>query len=252
MSKKDEWWHEFFPEFRPLFGDLDKGQTGGQVRYLIKKLGLKAGKSFLDCPCGYGRISLPLARAGVKVTGVDITPSYVRELEERAKRSGLPIRAVRSDMRRIRFGNEFDAGGNLGTSFGYFEKESDNLLVLKKMYLALKPGGKFMLHVVNRDWIMAHYNPRAWMESSGVKALQERHFEYETSINRGVWTFIRGEQEKQIRADIRMYAYHELIAMFKAVGFMNVEGYGSTKDEPISRDCVMMFVVGTKPKRVGG
>jgi len=46
-----------------------------------------------------------------------------------------------------------------------------------------------------------------------------------------------------------MYSYHELIAMFKEVGFVDIEGYGSMKDEPISQERRMMFVTGIKPGR---
>jgi SAM-dependent methyltransferase len=250
MAKKsEEWWHEFFPDFRPMFANIEKGATANEVRYLVRKLGLKSGVSFLDCPCGYGRISVPLAKKGVRVTGVDITPSYVQELEQKADRLKLPIRALRGDMRRIQFRNEFDAAGNLWTSFGYFEKEPDNLAVLKRMYRALKPGGKFMLHLINRDWVMAHYTTHSWQEVGGLKALEERHFEYRTSINRCVWTFIRGNQEVKRRVDLRMYSFHEIIAMFESIGFTSIEGFGSSKDEPISRDRMMMFVIGTKPGR---
>ena len=45
-----------------------------------------------------------------------------------------------------------------------------------------------------------------------------------------------------------MYSFHELIAMLESVGFVDIEGYGSLKDEPISRDKQMMFIIGTRPK----
>jgi len=249
MRQGNEWWHEFFPVFRPFFGKVSAQTTRASVSYVIKKLGLKKGMSFLDCPSGYGRIAVQLARQGVKVTGVDITQSYLDELDRTAERHKLPIRTQHNDMRRIKFKDEFDAAGNLWTSFGYFEKESDNVLTLKRMYNALKPGGKFMLHVINRDWIMAHYQPRGWQEIGDMKSLESRHFEFETSINRGIWIFIKDGKETRVRGDIRMYSYHELIAMFTKVGFTDIQGYGSVKDEPIDQNRMMMFITGTKPKR---
>jgi ubiquinone/menaquinone biosynthesis C-methylase UbiE len=249
MPAKDSgWWDDFFPVFRPFFGLVSQKETNAQARYIIKKLNLKPGKKFLDCPCGFGRICFPLAKNGIRVTGVDITSSYLDELSKRAKRRGLKINPVHADMRRINYDSEFDAAGNLWTSFGYFEKESDNLLVLKKMFSALKPGGKFMLHVINRDWVIAHYQPRGWQEIAGVKSMEERYFDYRSSINYGTWHFIKDGKEKSIDVPIRMYSFHELIAMFKSVGFVDIEGYGSEKDEPISRDKLMMYIIGTKPK----
>jgi ubiquinone/menaquinone biosynthesis C-methylase UbiE len=250
MSEKDSgWWDDFFPTFRPFFGLVSQKNTNAHVRYIIKKLNLKPGKKFLDCPCGIGRVALPLARKGIKVTGVDITRSYLDELSKKAKRTGLEVDLVHADMRRIDFDSQFDAAGNLWTSFGFFEKESDNRLVLKKMYRCLKPGGKFMLHLINRDWIMVNYQARGWQEVAGVKLVEERRFDYRTSINHGIWHFIKDGRERTLKITIRMYSFHELIAMFKSAGFRDIEGYGSVKDEPISRDRGMMFIIGTKSRR---
>lgn len=250
MKTKDSgWWDEFFPEFRALFGFASKKATSAQVRFIIKKLNLRPGRTFLDCPCGIGRIALPLAKAGVKVTGVDITQSYLDELSAAAKKRSLKIDVHRGDMRRIKFDSQFDAAGNIWTSFGYFKKESDNLLVLKQMFRALKPGGKFLLHLVNRDWIMANFQPSDWSEVGGGKILEKRTFDYATSTCTGPWTLIKDGHETTHEAAIRMYSYHELLNMFRKVGFVDIEGYGTVKGEPIDLRHFYMFVIGTRPKK---
>jgi hypothetical protein len=128
------------------------------------------------------------------------------------------------------------------------------MLVLKKMYRALKPGGKFMLHVINRDWIMANYTPRGWWDIKNTrgrrvaKVVEERHFDYRTSVNHGTWYFIQDGKETKCEVPLRMYSFHEMVGMFASVGFTDIEGYGSVKDEPISRDKQMMFFIGTRPR----
>ena len=145
MNKKADWWHDFFPAFRPVFNLRRHKITNAEVRFLIKRLKLTTGSEFLDCPCGIGRIALPLARKGIRVTGVDIAPYYLDELASKARRRGLSVELHEGDMRDTDFHNRFDAAANLWTSFGYFEKESDNQKVLKRMYQAIKPGGRFLL-----------------------------------------------------------------------------------------------------------
>ncbi|MBI5266891.1 MAG: methyltransferase domain-containing protein [candidate division Zixibacteria bacterium] len=244
-----KWWQEeFFADLRPFFAQLSPKETNQQVRYLIKKLKLKPGMSFLDCPCGFGRVSVPMAKKGIKVVASDLTRVYLDELEATVKRTGLKIETVHSDMRKIDFRNRFDAAGNLWTSFGYFEKERDNLLVLKKVYQALKPGGRFCLHVINRDYIIAHYTATEWQEYGGVLSTERRKFDYATSINRGVWTFHKDGKARTYEVGLRMYSYHELIAMFTQAGFVDIEGFGSTEDAPITRHTLAQWVFGTKPK----
>ena len=249
MTKKDSgWWDDFFPAFRPVFGIVSQKSTNSQVRFMLKMLNLKPGKKFLDCPCGIGRIALPLAKAGVKVTGVDVTQSYLDELSQKAKRRGLKINLHHGDMRRVNFDSQFDAAGNIWTSFRSFKKESDNLLVLKKMFKALKPGGKFLLHVINRDWVMLNFDRTGWTRVGDLKILEERGFEYDTSISTDKWTLIRDGKETVHHTAIRMYSYHELLDMFRKVGFTDIEGYESEKLDPITAKSRMMFVIGTRPK----
>lgn len=249
MAKKDSgWWDDFFPTFRPVFDAVSTKSTNAQVRFMIKKLGLKPGMTFLDCPCGIGRIALPLAGKGIKVTGVDFMQSYLDEMQTKAKRRNLKIKSVQCDMRRIDFRNAFDTAGNLWTSFGFFDKESDELLTLKRMYQALKPGGKFMLHLINRDWLMANFMTHGWFEASGVKVIQLNGFDYRTSRSTCKWYFIKDGVEKTHEISLRVYAYHELIRMFERIGFTEIEGYAGISEDPPSRDQHMMSIFGRKPR----
>lgn len=242
------WYQAIFEDSRPFFDLVPQKTTNNQVRYLIKKLRLKPGMSFLDCPCGIGRVSLPLAKKGIRVVGSDLCGEYLDELKFKARKARVQIETVLSDMRKIDFKNRFDTAGHLWTSFGYFESERQNLLVLKKMYQALKPGGRFCLHTVNRDWILAYYTDTEWQDLGSTLFTLRRKFDFATSTNRAVWTFYRDGNPSVHQVNVRMYSYHELIAMFKQVGFVNIEGFGSTDDAPISQHTMMMWIFGVKPR----
>ena len=242
------WWTEFFVDFRPMFNLLDLKTTNNQAKYLIKKLGLEPGKSFLDCPAGIGRLSFPIARKGVRVTCVDLTKSYLDEIKLKAKRANLKIQTVHSDMRRINFDSQFDAAGNLGTSIGYFPREADNFLVLKKLFKALKPGNKFALHVTNRDWIMANFQRRDWVRlGNNVLLTEDRIFDFRTSVIRSTWIFHKDRKQKSYEVSLRLYSFHEMNELLKKVGFINIEGFGSVKGEPVSLRSNAMWIFGTKP-----
>lgn len=247
MVKKD-WWTVLFDDLRPLFDQIPPKESRRQAAFIIRKMNLKPGQRFLDCPCGIGRISIPLARKGIKVTGVDLTESYLDELHKKAARSKLPINCIISDMRRISFDRQFHGAANLWTSFGYFPKEADNLRVLKKAYQALKPGGRFVLHVINRDWIIANFEESDWMQAGNVRILQQRSFDFATSRSTGTWIFLKEDGESQYDVSIRMYSFHELIPMFTKAGFVDIEGFGSPDEESITHRSRMMWIFGTRPR----
>lgn len=249
MKHRSDWWHEFFPSFRPVFERIPAKATNAIVRHLIKKLKLKPGMKFLDCPCGIGRIALPLARKGINITGVDFMQSYLEEFEKRAKRRKLKIRTVKADMRRINFKDEFHAAANIWTSFGYFDKVSDNMLVLKKMYKALKPGGRFLMLLLNRDYVVSNFMAKDWFTAGKTRVFTETEFDYRTSKMNGVWHFVEDGIEKKHEMTIRLYSYHELANMLESADFIDIEGYGSIKDESISKDSNGMLIMGAKPRR---
>ena len=184
VSTSKKWWDELFTPFRIVFDSIPASESNAQANYIIKKLKLKPGMKFLDCPCGIGRLSIPIAKKGIKITGVDLTKSYIDEFKIKARKLKLNIKLDVKDMRRINYDSEFDAAGNLWTSFGYFDKESENLLALKKMYKALKPGGMFMLSLINRDWLVANFEHTGWDEYKVLRILQKRVFDYRKSVIR--------------------------------------------------------------------
>jgi SAM-dependent methyltransferase len=75
----------------------------------VARLDLKPGMKVLDIGCGTGSQSIPAARAGAIVTGVDIAPNLLAQAEARAKEEGLNIRFLEGDAEALPFGDaEFD------------------------------------------------------------------------------------------------------------------------------------------------
>ncbi|MEK7774271.1 MAG: methyltransferase domain-containing protein [Candidatus Zixiibacteriota bacterium] len=247
-NPKRNWWETFFPDFRPVFDTIHPATSRAEARYIVRKLRLRKGSSFLDCPCGIGRHSILLSRMGVKVTGVDITKSYLAELKAKAEALTLSINLHQLDMRRLPFRDRFDGAANLFTSFGYFEKETDNLKVLKQFYRALRPGGRFLMTTMNRDWIIKHFVPANQRQLNGVKLYQKRTFDFCTSQMIDEWRFVSKGKARIHRFRLRLYSYHELKSMCESVGFVKVQGFGSRRDAPVSQDRQKLYVLATKPQ----
>jgi SAM-dependent methyltransferase len=57
----------------------------------FRSLAVTPGERVLDAGCGAGQLALPAARAGAKVTGVDIAPNLVEQARARAAEVGQAI-----------------------------------------------------------------------------------------------------------------------------------------------------------------
>ncbi len=98
-----DWFEEFFGGLyaKVLPKVFDERQTMQDVRTVKRLLGLREGRRVLDIPCGMGRLSIPVARMGIVMTGLDLTESYVRRARRDAKRESLGVRFLHGDMGEI-------------------------------------------------------------------------------------------------------------------------------------------------------
>lgn len=194
-----------------------------------KLLGLKKGSRVLDLCCGTGRHSILLARRGASVLGVDRTRAY---LEEARRRAGALKNCAfaEGDMRRLPFKGEFDAVMNLWTSFGYFEKESDDLKTLKGIARALKPGGLFLIELVDHGWVRKRTTHRHWnRQGDGSYLLQDAIVvEGRDPHVLNEWTILRREKKPlRTRFFLRGYDKPRLYASLRRAGLMPLGAWAS-------------------------
>ena len=123
MSDYDpEWYKSFFgPEYLNIYAHVfGEEESRKQAEFVQKVLRLKEGNEVLDLCCGQGRISIPMALNGIKVTGLDYSNELLSIARSKASESGVEINTVEADMRDIPFDSKFDAVINIFTALGYF------------------------------------------------------------------------------------------------------------------------------------
>jgi ubiquinone/menaquinone biosynthesis C-methylase UbiE len=132
--------------------------------YIVDRLALPPGVEILDLCGGYGRVAIPLARRGYRMTVLDRSEHFLAQGKRRAKEAGIEIKWVHGDMREIPLGPHFDAIINIFTSFGYFDDEMENEQVLQGVAQTLKRGGLLLIDVIHRDALLWLGMARRWEE----------------------------------------------------------------------------------------
>jgi SAM-dependent methyltransferase len=140
------WFNEIAAFLGPAYlrNAFTKG-TSQEVEFLVDALGLEPGMRVLDAGCGPGRHALELARRGIDVTGVDLSPDFVALASEAAEAEGLSARFDVLDVRDLAFDREFDAvicvcQGGFGLLGG-----DDDAGIVARLAAALKPEGRLAL-----------------------------------------------------------------------------------------------------------
>lgn len=75
----------------------------------VGRLNLRPGMRVLDIACGTGNQSIPAARTGADVTGLDLAPNLLEQARERAAKENLKITFVEGDAEQLPFeAGQFD------------------------------------------------------------------------------------------------------------------------------------------------
>src|SRR5688572_14707381 len=110
MTDKKTQNDEVWPAAGEFLGDaylrysFTKG-TEQEVEFIVDALMLEPGMRVLDVGCGPGRHAHALAKRGVVVHGVDITPKFI-ELAQADAPAGATFEV--GDARSLAFDSEFD------------------------------------------------------------------------------------------------------------------------------------------------
>ena len=148
-TRKEAWFETWFdsPYYHILYDHRDETEAATFIHQLKKKLSWKAGETALDLACGKGRHSVMIAKEGLDVTGLDLSPQNIQAAQKKYGSDSLHFDI--HDMRKVYKSDTFDYVFNLFTSFGYFEDRAENLSVIQSATKSLKTGGKLIIDFLN-------------------------------------------------------------------------------------------------------
>jgi SAM-dependent methyltransferase len=114
-----------------------------------RRYALRAEGPVLEVACGTGRITLPLARDGVDVTGLDVSRPMIEHARRKSAAEGLNIEWLEQDCRKMRFGRKFNLVFSATNAMQHLLDLESVCAFLQAAHRALAPGGHLILDVFN-------------------------------------------------------------------------------------------------------
>lgn len=250
IDEKPEWPVAFFDDdylriYRPQFSPE---RTATETGFIAERLALSAGGEVLDLACGFGRHAIGMAARGYRVTGIDFNPRYLEIATVDAATAGVAVTWRTGDMRALADTRAYDGIYSFFTSFGYFE-DDDNEQVLANVARAIRPGGRFLLDVANRDWLLTHPQQRTWTQrEDGALLMEETQLELVTSRVRTRQMLLQPEGGAQVTKEfsLRTYTCAELSALLRRHGFTVRDVLGGADREPYSESSRRLVLLGER------
>ena len=246
--------HDNLEEFSdPANYDLEDASDTGIAFYTA--LAQETGDPVLEIACGTGRVSLPIARLGFSVTGLDIVPGMIERA--RSKSAGLPTRWIVGDARTFDLGEQFRLIFLTGNAFQAFLTTADQEALLQRVHTHLHNEGLFAFET--RNLIFPHsYIPEGlfvlletneeeqdwspFIDTCGREVRLSRTYVYDHVAQIHHWTTYKRwredeeENTKITRTALRYTFPQELAALLHYNDFSIARQYGDWSLAPLTAD----------------
>lgn len=241
IKDKTTWYASWFdtPFYHILYKDRDNTEAESFMQTLTNYLNIPEGGKILDLACGKGRHAIYLNSIGYDVTGVDLSENSI-EFAKQFENETLHFDV--HDMCKP-YKQQFDAVFNLFTSFGYFDKEEDNLNTIKAIKEDLNAYGFGVIDFMNTEYIIDNLVPEETKTVDGIEFKLKRYVDNGYILKDIDFTHDGVDYSYQER--VRAFTLDDFKTMFEQAGVYLLDIFGDYKlnkfDAKASNRLIMIF-----------
>jgi SAM-dependent methyltransferase len=248
MTVAPDWWKTFFsgPAVESWLLATSNEQTRSEADFIQGALRATPPARILDVPCGGGRHAHALAARGYNMTGVDLSNEFLAAARSLATEKPGTITWENREMRDLPWAGQFQGAYSFGNSFGYLDDQG-NAQFLKAVANSLEPAARFVLDTSYiLEILLPSLQERSWYPVGDYLWLSQRRYEPEESRLYVEYTWIRDGKIDKRSMSARLYSYREILGLFAAAGFGDVQTFGSLTREPFRLGSNRLLVLATK------
>jgi SAM-dependent methyltransferase len=225
------------------------------LKFYQKWLPKNKDARILELCCGTGRLTLPIAKAGYNISGVDITYSMLEQAKVKALEIGLEVDFIQADIRTLDLPEKYDLIFIPFNSIHHLYQNEDLFQALNVVKNHLKEKGLFLLDCYNPNIqyiVEAEKDQKEiaqYITKDGRKVLIKQKMQYEnkSQINRIEWHYyINNEFDSIQNLDMRLYFPQELDSYLKQNGFTIIHKFGNFKEEEFNDSSEKQILVCNK------
>ncbi len=240
---EEKWFARWFDskEYHLLYGNRDETEAEIFITNIVEQLNLPVNSLCIDLACGKGRHTKTLGELGMKATGLDLSTQSINF----AKVQNWPnTQFAVHDMRDAMPITNAHAVFNLFTSFGYFDTEEEDALVLQNVNKALLPGAYFVQDYLNTLPIIETLPQRQVIKKESIEFVIHKYNE-NNCIKKNI-RFNAAEEVFDFTESVKNYSWLQLQELHKQAGFEIVKLAGNYQLEAFDKDMSPRVIIISK------
>jgi len=247
---KDNWYETFFQGINCELWEkaVSPEWTVKETDFLVGGLNVKQGQRLLDIPCGFGRHSIELANRGYKLTGVDISETFLQHLNNKIKSESLAIEAIQGDILTMNLKGVYAGAFCLGNSFGYFNFDSMHIFV-EKVSACLETGARFIINSgMVAESILPNFSKNKSFTAGNITMDVENIYDAENSCMSSVLRYTKEGRTEEHMFKHYVFTLGEIKRLLKLYGLKTIGTYSSTDKKEYSLGDGQVYIVAQKNK----
>lgn len=212
-----------------LMQDVDYEVWTDYIESIIKN-NIKKTSKILELACGTGNVTIPLAKKGYDVVGVDISEDMLMIAKNKSVENNLNIFFIQQNMIDLELEQKFDCVLSMCDGINYIIDMDDLLQVFQNVYDVLEDEGIFIFDISSAYKIKNILGNNMFGENLGdICYLWENYFNEESKIlEMDLTIFIQHgkyyKKEEEIHTQ-RAYKADEIIKLLNKLDFKDIKTY---------------------------
>jgi SAM-dependent methyltransferase len=228
--------------------------ASGDLLNFYRRQVARYGEPVLELACGSGRLTIPLAKEGANITGLDLSEDMLNLAKRKASKAGVNIRFTQGNMSSFDLGEKFKFIFIPAQSLSHLHTrpEIEDCFACVQGHLAGE--GRFLIELFNpsvrllaresdhRSSVGQYEDPRGGVQ---VFVTEEVAYDAASQINHIRW-FYRDErtnEETVLSFEMRQFFPQEIDALLWYNGFTIEHKYGSYNEENFSGDASKQLII---------
>lgn len=221
-----------------------------QLQFVRKRAGELTGKQILDIGCATGELAFQFAKNGANVNGIDLNGDLLDQAKTKNAHENIQFQfgnmlELENDFQKESFNTVLCFGNTL------VHLESFDLIqqMLNGVFAVLKPGGQFLLQILNYDYILGEQiSELPLIETENIRFIRKYKFIEKSPIVLFQTDLELKKENITISNETPLLALQskDLVKLMENAGFKNVEIFSNFKLDSFGGNHLPLIATGMK------